>query len=185
MTCPCGSGRTYEACCGRYISGAELPPTAEALMRSRFTAFTRADFDYVGRTFSPRAQAESHAKSAREWAATGAFKKLKIVATERGGEADPTGLVEFVATYEQDGVMWDHHEVSRFGRDKDGLWAYVGGDGHRHPAGQGHHHHHHHGHDHHHGHGGGQTVRHAEPKVGRNDPCPCGSGKKFKKCCGA
>ncbi len=23
------------------------------------------------------------------------------------------------------------------------------------------------------------------PKVGRNDPCPCGSGKKFKKCCGA
>ncbi|RKE25537.1 uncharacterized protein B0G76_7077 [Paraburkholderia sp. BL23I1N1] len=29
------------------------------------------------------------------------------------------------------------------------------------------------------------TVQRAEPKVGRNDPCPCGSGKKFKKCCGA
>jgi uncharacterized protein YchJ len=28
-------------------------------------------------------------------------------------------------------------------------------------------------------------VRRSEPKVGRNDPCPCGSGKKFKKCCGA
>ncbi len=28
-----------------------------------------------------------------------------------------------------------------------------------------------------------QTVRHANPKVGRNDPCPCGSGKKYKKCC--
>jgi len=27
-------------------------------------------------------------------------------------------------------------------------------------------------------------VRHSEPKIGRNDPCPCGSGKKFKKCCG-
>ncbi|MDT7520794.1 SEC-C metal-binding domain-containing protein [Rhodoferax sp. TBRC 17660] len=24
-----------------------------------------------------------------------------------------------------------------------------------------------------------------QPKVGRNEPCPCGSGKKFKKCCGA
>jgi uncharacterized protein YecA (UPF0149 family) len=29
------------------------------------------------------------------------------------------------------------------------------------------------------------TVRHAEAKVGRNDPCPCGSGKKYKKCHGA
>ena len=30
-----------------------------------------------------------------------------------------------------------------------------------------------------------QTVRNEGPKVGRNDPCPCGSGKKYKKCCGA
>jgi preprotein translocase subunit SecA len=29
-----------------------------------------------------------------------------------------------------------------------------------------------------------QTFRREQPKVGRNDPCPCGSGKKFKKCCG-
>jgi len=29
-----------------------------------------------------------------------------------------------------------------------------------------------------------ETVVRAEDKVGRNDPCPCGSGKKFKKCCG-
>ncbi|HTJ97136.1 MAG TPA: UPF0149 family protein [Rhodocyclaceae bacterium] len=30
-----------------------------------------------------------------------------------------------------------------------------------------------------------KTVQYAEPKTGRNDPCPCGSGKKYKKCCGA
>lgn len=30
-----------------------------------------------------------------------------------------------------------------------------------------------------------ETVKRAEPKVGRNEPCPCGSGKKYKKCCGA
>ncbi len=30
-----------------------------------------------------------------------------------------------------------------------------------------------------------EQVQRSEPKVGRNDPCPCGSGKKFKKCCGA
>jgi uncharacterized protein len=28
------------------------------------------------------------------------------------------------------------------------------------------------------------TVRHAQPKVGRNEPCPCGSGRKYKQCCG-
>jgi len=32
---------------------------------------------------------------------------------------------------------------------------------------------------------GATTVRNDAPKVGRNDPCPCGSGKKFKQCCGA
>jgi hypothetical protein len=30
-----------------------------------------------------------------------------------------------------------------------------------------------------------RTVKREEPKVGRNDPCPCGSGKKYKKCHGA
>lgn len=30
-----------------------------------------------------------------------------------------------------------------------------------------------------------KTMRRTSPKVGRNDPCPCGSGKKFKQCCGA
>ena len=30
-----------------------------------------------------------------------------------------------------------------------------------------------------------ETVVHEGPRIGRNDPCPCGSGKKYKKCCGA
>ena len=30
-----------------------------------------------------------------------------------------------------------------------------------------------------------RPVRRIEPKVGRNDPCPCGNGRKYKKCCGA
>ncbi|HAN78623.1 MAG TPA: hypothetical protein DCQ31_13100, partial [Bacteroidales bacterium] len=29
-----------------------------------------------------------------------------------------------------------------------------------------------------------QTIRREEPKIGRNDPCPCGSGKKYKSCHG-
>jgi len=45
------------------------------------------------------------------------------------------------------------------------------------------HDHGHHGHDHHHHHHAGTTLARQGPKVGRNDPCPCGSGKKHKKCC--
>jgi SEC-C motif domain protein len=179
MTCPCGSQRAYDDCCGPYISGSGNPPTAEALMRSRYTAFTHGFFDYIGKTFALRSQAEAHAEGARQWAASGSFKRLKVVSTTEGGENHRRGLVEFVATYVQDGETWDHHEVSRFERDANGHWAYAGGDGHRHREGQVHHDHHH-LHQH-----GGQTVRHDQPKTGRNDPCPCGSGKKFKKCCGA
>jgi uncharacterized protein YchJ len=50
----------------------------------------------------------------------------------------------------------------------------------------------HHDHDHDHGHVHGPGCNHgpapyvrAAPKIGRNDPCPCGSGKKYKKCCDA
>ena len=41
-----------------------------------------------------------------------------------------------------------------------------------------------HGHHHHHHHGQQETIRRDQPKVGRNDPCPCSSGKKYKKCHG-
>ena len=42
---------------------------------------------------------------------------------------------------------------------------------------------HDHGHDHEHA--GPRPFMRDQPKVGRNDPCVCGSGKKSKKCCGA
>lgn len=177
MTCPCGSKQAHEDCCGPFISGAAKPPTAEALMRSRYTAFTKGAYDYIGKTFALQSQAAAHAKGAEEWASSGTFKRLKVVSTTEGGEGDRRGLVEFVATYTQSGETWDHHEVSRFERNENGHWAYAGGDGHRHREGESHHHHHHHQ--------SGETVRRDEPKTGRNDPCLCGSGKKFKKCCGA
>ena len=176
MSCPCGSDKDFDACCGPYISGTAKPPTAEELMRSRFTAFTQGAFDYIGKTFAPKSQSAAHAKGAKEWASSGTFKRLNVVRTAQGGASDITGLVEFVATYTQNGATWDHHETSQFARDAHGDWAYIGGDGHRHREGEGHHHTHHHG---------PETVRRHEPKTGRNDTCPCGSGKKFKKCCGA
>jgi len=180
-TCPCGSGRAYETCCEPYIAGAAWPPTAQTLMRARYTAYALGKIDYLGSTFAPSSGAAAHAKTAGEWAAKAKFNKLKVVNASKGGSDDKMGTVEFLATYEQDGQTWEHHEVSEFARDSHGHWRYIAGDSHRHAAGEGHGHHHtHHHHDH-----GAPTLRRAAPKVGRNDPCPCGSGKKYKKCCGA
>lgn len=157
-----------------------MPSTAEALMRSRYVAYTRRDIDYLSRTLAPEMRGNFQAASSKKWAEEAQFKGLKMIATEMGGPADCTGTVEFMATFEQNGENFDHHEISRFRKDEQGHWHYVDGDGHSHrrklasdPS---------------------QNrlrinsvtgVRGLTPtKPGRNDSCPCGSGKKFKTCCG-
>jgi len=49
--CPCGSNKTYPNCCGRYVDGNEPAPTAEALMRSRYTAYTLLREEYLRATW--------------------------------------------------------------------------------------------------------------------------------------
>jgi SEC-C motif domain protein len=172
MQCPCGNETTFEKCCGPFLAGETYPETAEALMRSRYTAFVRADLDYIEKTMAPEAKDDFDREQTRRWAHESKWKGLKIVDTEDGGPNDKKGMVEFIATYELEGEGTDHHEVALFRRDKKGHWVFVGGEAHTHKEGEGHHHEATH-----------EPVLRSEPKVGRNDPCPCGSGKKFKKCC--
>jgi SEC-C motif-containing protein len=173
--CACGSGESFEKCCEPFLSGGILPQTAEKLMRSRYTAYTRGDIGYIKKTSAPEALKDFDLKAAKEWADSAEWKGLKILRTDKGGEPDKKGTVEFVATYRQNGQGFEHHEVSEFRKTDQGKWLFVEGESHTHEEGQGHDHHHH----------PVQTVVREAPKVGRNDPCPCGSGKKFKKCCGA
>jgi SEC-C motif-containing protein len=178
MSCPCGSTESFESCCGPYLSGAAKPPTAEKLMRSRYTAFVKADIDYIKKTFAPESQKFFDAAEARKWATQSEWQGLHILSTDKGGPSDKKGVVEFIATYSVDGQSIDHHEVAHFRKSDDGQWYYVDGDAHTHKGGHGAHDHaHHHHHAHHH------TIVREGPKIGRNDPCPCGSGKKYKKCC--
>jgi len=129
-------------------------------MRSRFTAYTREAIDYIEATSGGDALADFDKKGAAQWARHATFTKLEVIATERGGDGDPDGMVEFVATFEEDGKTRSLRERSRFERDPQSrLWKYVGREK-------------------------GVPTK-AAPKVGRNDPCPCGSGQKFKKCHGA
>ncbi len=158
--CPCGSGNDYSACCQQLIEGARPASTAEEMMRSRYTAYATAKIDYLKSTTHPDKLSEFDEKSALSWAKKSAWHGLSVVAVEKGGAEDETGTVEFVAEYSQKGNRVKHHELSEF-RKKDGAWYFW--DGSPVPV---------------------ETYVRQGPKVGRNDPCPCGSGKKYKKCCG-
>ena len=173
MTCPCGSTKNFENCCEPFISGATLPATAEELMRSRYTAYTKCEIGYLRKTLAPEAHRGFDMASTQKWASEAKWKSLKVLSVEQGTADDRKGKVEFVATYEQNGKGVDHHEVSSFRKNADGEWLFVDGDSHTHAEGEGHHHHH----------PTPQTEVRDTPKIGRNDPCPCGSGKKYKKCC--
>ena len=141
-------------------------------MRSRYTAYTRGDIDYIKSTLTPAAQRGFDATAAKKWATSSKWLGLKIQAAEKGSPTDTTGVVDFTATYEKNGEGIDHHEVAEFRKTKEGRWLFVDGEAHTHKAGEGHH-----------DHTKPATVVREGVKIGRNDPCSCGSGKKFKKCC--
>lgn len=119
--CPCGSTLAYERCCGRYHAG-EAAPTAESLMRSRYSAYVLALEPYLLATWhgSTRPQALDLAQEEQpRWLG------LEIKRHETSGPE--SAIVEFVARYKISGRAHRLHEVSRFVRE-DGRWTYVGGE---------------------------------------------------------
>ena len=159
--CHCGSGLSYSSCCEPYVTGAEKAPSAEALMRSRYSAYVEQRIDYLGETLHPAHRADWDREATRRWSEDADWLGLEIVATEAGRPGDTEGWVEFVAEFREKDSPRRHHERSRF-RFDDGRWYYVDGEQPK-----------------------PQTQRRDTARVGRNEPCPCGSGKKYKKCCGA
>ena len=159
MKCPCGSGLNFEKCCKPYISGKKNAPTAEALMRSRYSAYVEHAIDYIVETCSSDEKERIDVQQTREWSEKSTWLGLKIISTEKGGTRDEEGVVEFEASYEANGLEENHHEIASF-KKQNGRWYYT--EGHVAP----------------------RTVIRTSPKVGRNEPCPCGSGKKYKQCCG-
>lgn len=154
--CLCGSRLSYSVCCGKYHNIEAIPTTAEALMRSRFTAYALRNADYLRATWDSD-KCPDNIDFSRE---TAVWQRLEIVDTKKGGPQDDKGVVEFKAYYQQDGEECVLHEVSRFIKKQD-RWFYLDG-----------------------------VIKSlgkisATVNLGKNAPCPCGSGKKFKRCCGA
>lgn len=155
--CYCGSGIDFKKCCEPYLSGTAVP-TAEALMRSRYTAYVIGDMDHIEKTSTPKALKGFDRADSQSYSETMKWEGLEILSTTDGQEGDETGRVEFVfrGTYNNEPHV--QHELSDFCRI-DGKWMYD--DSIINPK--------------------SEPVR--TEKIGRNDPCPCGSGKKYKKCC--
>ena len=119
--CHCGSGKPYAACCGRLHSGAENAASAEALMRSRYSAYVLKLEDYLLATWHPDTRPAELDLAADD------SKWLGLEVKKHAAQDDIHATVEFVARYRIAGRGYRLHEISRFVRE-DGRWFYLDGD---------------------------------------------------------
>lgn len=135
-------------------------------MRARYTAYAHANIPFIMNSTLLTSRDGSDETAMRTWAEQSEWVGLEIVSTKAGNSNDTHGEVEFIARYKLNGVAQQHHERSTFAK-QNGEWFFEDGAVIA----------------------SGPTEKQApvvnENKQGRNDPCACGSGKKFKKCCGA
>jgi SEC-C motif-containing protein len=155
-SCPCGSSFDYLTCCGQYIEQHQVPLTPEALMRSRYSAYTRANMDYIQQTMRGKPALGFDANQVGKWAKKVWWLRLQVMNATMIN--DTQGYVEFVATYLEGAYLHQMHERSEFVYDQ-GRWFYVDGTQ--------------------------PTLSLAlKQLMTRNMPCPCGHGKRFKNCHG-
>ncbi|MEV0970707.1 YchJ family protein [Microtetraspora glauca] len=119
-SCPCGAAAPYRDCCGRLHRGEAAATTAEALMRSRFSAFSVGDADYLLRTWHPSTRPERvDLGRGTRWT------RLEILETTGGSAIHTEGTVRFRAHYVDHGTPGEMEEHSRFVRHA-GAWTYAG-----------------------------------------------------------
>lgn len=142
--CICGNEKEFSECCGALITKQKAPQSAEELMRSRYSAYVKADGEYLVYSAVKENQFVEDIALIEEFSSSVEWLKLDLL------EVTPT-TVEFKAYYRDQNGIQVLHEKSNFIQE-DGIWKYKDGELYN-------------------------------SKVERNEFCPCGSGKKFKKCC--
>ena len=154
--CYCGSKLLFDNCCNQFISGKLKVPTALLLMKSRYSAFATSNAEYLNSTSIIKQ--DSHNLAA--WAKENDWKSLEILAFTNGTEKDQTGTVTFKALYiNSQKQLIEHIEKSDF-LQINHKWMYDKGEV------------------------DVKIIKNEKNSVGRNDKCTCGSGEKYKKCCG-
>ncbi len=161
--CPCGSENAYANCCEPLIKGKSKAETAEKLLRARYSAFAKSEIKFILDSHHSRTKGEIKETEVKDWSEGSNWLGLKIIKQEGGQAADETGKIVFQAQFAEKKTpekIQDHFELSDFEKEN-GEWKFVDAQLLK----------------------PGPYVREA-PKLGRNDPCHCGSGKKLKKCHG-
>lgn len=157
--CFCGSTRPLAACCGPVIAGETAARTPEELMRARYTAHCQRNYAYLVTSTHPDHREDVNEEEIARWAEHVQWTGLEVHSATPGLTEDQ-GEVSFTAHFTIKDTPQELREDASFAR-VDGQWFYVDGIVH-----------------------GIEPYRRETPRVGRNEPCPCGSGRKFKKCCG-
>jgi SEC-C motif domain protein len=132
--CPCG-GTSFAACCGPFLDGSAAAPTAETLMRSRYTAYTLGNEDYLRATWHPSTRPATPVIDPDEhlqWLGLEVKSTLRLRQRKADlPEQQDRDTVEFVARYKIGGRAHRLHELSRFVRETgaDGVprWFYLDG----------------------------------------------------------
>ena len=162
--CPCGSGKSYGACCAPCPEDGVWPEAPEALMRARYTAYALGRYEFLVESTLPEARTpDLTAEKLRESAGEAQFIRLEVAGAgpSQRFEGRDCETVDYWAFYRYGESTMQLGERAGFARGEDGRLYYAGGEELRRAP-----------------------FQRQAPKVGRNDPCPCGSGKKYKKCCG-
>lgn len=158
MKCPCGSIKNFDECCEPLLKKQTHAETAEQLLRSRYTAFTQNDMNYLLSTHAPKTRSKLDLNETTQWARQSKWLGLQIINQYQG--TDQKCQIEFKAHYQIGDTPPDvHHELSTFEK-LNNRWFFVDG---KDP----------------------KLNRPAQIKAtaSRNQLCPCGSGKKYKRCC--
>lgn len=129
--CPCGTHKPYAECCQKFLEHTALPATPEELMRSRYTAYSKANVDYIAQTQQGIATESFNAEETRRWAKRAKWLDLTII--KAPSTNNDQGFVEFAARYSSGNKVHVIHEKSEFQRINN-QWFYVAG---HHPGGCG------------------------------------------------
>ena len=148
-------GGEFSQCCGPIIDGSEEASTAERLMKARYSAYATGAIDFLEKSTHSKTRKHFDREGAERWSQDSRWLGLTILETDSA--LPGRAHVNFEARYEEkDGTPVLHRERSLFEIEGD-QWRFVSGG----------------------------AIPAVSQKIGRNEPCPCGSGKKYKKCCGA
>lgn len=122
--CPCNPRNYFSECCDLYISGKQLPKTPEALMRSRYSAYTKGNIFYIQKTMCGPALLGFNADEAQQWANESQWLGLEVINSAH--ESVTKGHVEFIALYRLNQKDCKIHERSEFHYIND-RWYYMNG----------------------------------------------------------